>query len=270
MNKFIFIAMAILFAGAGCSEKVYIPEIVAHRGASWDAPENTIPAFMLAWEQDADAIEGDFFLTADGEIVCIHDRSTGRVAGKDLVVKESSLMELRQLDVGSWKGPEWEGTVIPTLSEVFEIVPRDKKIFVEIKDDTVILPRLYEVIDESGLEDHQIVIISFNSKVIKEFKSARPEHKAFWLSGFREDESGNINPDVETVLETLKYIGADGFSSNFRRIDQNYITRIIEAGYEYHVWTVNEPEDAARFREYGAMSITTDKPGEIREFLENQ
>ena len=262
------IAMVILIAG--CAEPVTTPEIVAHRGASWDAPENTIPAFMLAWKQDADAIEGDFFLTADGVIVCIHDRRTGRVASKDMVVKESSLEELRQLDVGAWKGEEWQGTVIPTLTEVFEIVPGRKKIFVEIKDDTEILPTLYEDIDRSGLRNEQIVIISFNTEVIREFKSDRPEHKAFWLSGLREDESGNIVPGVEEVLETLEYTRADGFSSNFRLIDQNYIETIAEAGYEYHVWTVNEPEVASRFSEYGAKSITTDRPGLIMEYLEEQ
>jgi len=75
-----------------------MPLIVAHRGASHDAPENTIPAFQLAWQQKADAIEGDFYLTRDNEIVCIHDRTTKRYSDRDLVVAESTLEELRQLD----------------------------------------------------------------------------------------------------------------------------------------------------------------------------
>ncbi len=257
-----------LFMVTGCSEPSSIPLIVAHRGASYDAPENTIPAFLLAWQQGADAIEGDFFLTSDGEIVCIHDRRTGRVAGVDMIVKESPFEKLRELDVGLWKGKEWEGTVIPTLSEVFEIVPDGKKIYVEIKDDTEILPKLYEDIDQSGLRNEQIVIISFNSEVIREFKLARPEHKAYWLSSFREDDSGNIYPEVIKVLETLDYTGADGFSSNFRLIDHDYINQIKEAGYEYHVWTINDVEIAAKFMEYGSGSITTDKPGLIKEYLE--
>ena len=78
------------------------PFLVAHRGASADAPENTIPAFQLAWEQGADAIEGDFHLTADGHIVCIHDEDTQKVAGKKLIVPESTLADLRKLDVGAW------------------------------------------------------------------------------------------------------------------------------------------------------------------------
>lgn len=72
------------------------PFIVAHRGASHDAPENTLAAFELAWEQGADAIEGDFHLTQDGHIVCLHDKDTKRTAGKKLVVGKSSLEELRK------------------------------------------------------------------------------------------------------------------------------------------------------------------------------
>lgn len=261
--------MASLIISAGCTMPQSGPAIVAHRGASWYAPENTIPAFLLAWEQGADAIEGDFFLTADGEIVCIHDRRTGRVSETDIEVSRSTVEELRKLDVGAWKGDQWRGTVIPTLAEVFEIVPPGKKFLIEVKSGTEILPKLYEELDKSSLEKEQIVLISFNSDVIREFKLARPGYNAYWLSGFKENESGGIVPGVEEVLEILSYNGADGFSSNYRIIDRSYIDRITGEGYEYHVWTVNDPEVALRFREYGAYSITTDRPGFIREHLDS-
>ena len=86
-----------------------IPDIVAHRGASYDAPENTIAAFKLAWEQGADIAEGDFRLTADGEIVCIHDQDTARVSDDYLVVSKSTLAQLRRIEVGAWKGKKWAG-----------------------------------------------------------------------------------------------------------------------------------------------------------------
>ncbi len=243
------------------------PVIVAHRGASYYAPENTIPAFMLAWEQGADAIEGDFFLTADGEIVCIHDPYTGRVAETSMVVSESSLRELKELNVGSWKGKEFGGATIPAIAEVFEIVPSGRKIFVEIKTGTEILPRLYEEIERAHLLPGQIVIISFNSEVIKEFKAARPMHKALWLSGISRDEQGNPVPYTEAILETLENAGADGFSSNYRPVTPEIIDAVIDAGYEYHVWTVNDASTAKAFKHYGASSITTDRPGFIRENL---
>src|SRR5689334_354029 len=107
--------------------------VVAHRGASHEAPENTLAAFRLAWEQGADAIEGDFYLTRDREIVCIHDDNTKRTSGEDLSVAASTLAQLRRLDVGRWKDPKWKGERIPTLTEVLATIPAGKRIFIEIK-----------------------------------------------------------------------------------------------------------------------------------------
>lgn len=108
-------------------------EIIAHRGASFDAPENTLAAIELAWHQQADAVEIDVRLTADAEIVVIHDETTARHGGRDTPVCEESLTELRQIDVGRWKGSQWAGERIPTLAEVLETVPDGKRLFVEIK-----------------------------------------------------------------------------------------------------------------------------------------
>ena len=109
------------------------PLIVAHRGSSQQAPENTLPAFRLAWEQGADAIEGDFLITKDGKVVCIHDISTKRLTDKNLVVSKSNFEELRCVDVGAWKHEKFKGTKIPTISEVFATIPKGKKIFLEVK-----------------------------------------------------------------------------------------------------------------------------------------
>ena len=116
------------------------PLVVAHRGASHDAPENTLPAFELAWTQGADAIEGDFLLTKDNRIVCIHDGSTKRLTDRNLVVRGSTLKELRELDVGYWKHEKFKGTKIPTIAEVFATIPKGMKIFVEVKCGKEIIP----------------------------------------------------------------------------------------------------------------------------------
>lgn len=246
------------------------PMIVAHRGASFDAPENTIPAFLLAWEQGADAIEGDFFLTSDGEIVCIHDHTTGRVAGKNLIVHETSLKELQKLDVGLWKGKKWKGTRIPTIAEVFATVPDDKMIFVEIKPGVEILPGMYGEIERSGLRPDQIVIISFNPEVIRDFKLKRPDIKAYWLTALRSDENGVIFPSHNLLMQILRITGADGISTHHSHITKPFVEKTIAAGFEYHVWTVNNPERAAELKEYGTLSITTDIPQVIREHLRKQ
>ena len=243
------------------------PMIVAHRGASRDAPENTIPAFKLAWEQGADAIEGDFYQTRDGHIVCIHDKTTKNVTDRDVVIETSTLADLRKLDVGSYRGKDYEGTAIPTIAEVFSTIPEQKTIYIEIKCGESIVPKLLEEIERSGLTQEQIVVISFNRKVIHALKVKAPQYKAFWLSGFKKNNSGKITPSLATVLGILREIKADGFSSDKDIISESFVKRVVEHGYEYHVWTIDDLETARRFKRWGAKSITTNVPGYIRKNL---
>ena len=114
--------------------------ISAHRGASHDAPQNTLPAFLLAFEKGADFIEGDFFLSKDKKVVCIHDKDSGKLADKKLVIEQSTWSELQKLDVGYKKGDKWKGSRIPLLEGVLEIVPDNKGIFIEIKGGLEIVP----------------------------------------------------------------------------------------------------------------------------------
>lgn len=243
------------------------PIVVAHRGASLDAPENTIPAFELAWKQGADAIEGDFHLTRDGHIVCIHDRDTGKVAEKKLLVSASTLADLRGLDVGAHKGERFKGTGIPTLAEVFATVPEDKKIFVEIKCGREIVPPLLDEIGKSDLQSWQIVVISFDGNVLKEVKKNAPALKVSWLCDFKRKEKGGlVIPSLESALDTLGGIKAEAISSR-SSIPAEYIDAIRAQGYEWHVWTVNDGKAARSARSRGAASITTDVPELVRTFL---
>ena len=239
------------------------PLIVAHRGASRDAPENTIPAFQLAWEQGADAIEADFHLSKDGEIVCFHDADTERVAGTQLVVRQSTLAELKQLDVGATHGVAFNGTRIPTIAEVFATIPQGKKIFIEVKCGAEIIPTLLNEIDQSGLTQEQIVVISFNKQVIQQLKIKAPQCKASWLCSFKKQETGEITPSLATVLKTLKQIQADGLSSN-TAVPASVIEAVSQQGYEWHVWTINDLNTARRMQALGVLSITTDVPGTMK------
>src|SRR5262245_65624278 len=102
-------------------------EIIAHRGASHDAPENTLAAVRLAWEQGADAVEVDVQLSKDGKLVVIHDDNTKRSGGFARKVRAQTLDELRRLDVGRWKGKRWAGEKIPTLDVVLEAVRSEER-----------------------------------------------------------------------------------------------------------------------------------------------
>lgn len=249
-----------------CSAQI----IVAHRGASHDAPENTLSAFRLAWEQGADAIEGDFFLTKDLQIACIHDSKTKRTSGVEKNVADATMEELKSLDVGSWKDPKFRGERIPTLSEVLFTVPEEKKIYIEIKCGPEIVPHLLPVLKQSGLKPEQTIVISFDDKVIAETRRLIPDIQAYWLAGFRENKETKVwEPTLDSLFETLKECRATGLDvqSNRMFVDEAFVKRLRETRLGFHIWTVNEPADARHFQKLGVDSITTDRPEFLRKEL---
>lgn len=263
MKPLPFLAAALLAATAMHAAE---PFLVAHRGASHDAPENTLPAFELAWKQGADAIEGDFHLTKDGKIVCLHDDDTKRVSGTKLIAKDRTLAELQALDAGAWFKPEFKGTRMPTLRDVAATVPAGKKFYVEVKCGPEIVPVLLQDLAASGLKDEQVVVISFTAPVIAEVKKLKPAYKACWLSSF--GKRSPLDPGVDEVLATLRDIRADGFSSKAdARLDAGFVEALRGAGFEYHCWTVDDVKTARRFLGLGARSVTTNRPAFLRQGL---
>ena len=129
-----------------------------------------------------------------------------------------------------------------------------------------IVPALLEGIEQSGLDVDQIVVISFNAPVIREVEKRAPQYKTCWLSSF--EKASPLDPANANVLATLREIKADGFSSKADpRLDAEYLKPILEAGFEYHCWTVDDPATARRFLALGARSITTNRPAFLRESL---
>jgi glycerophosphoryl diester phosphodiesterase len=243
---------------------------VAHRGASHDAPENTLAAFRLAWQQGADGIEGDFYLSSDGRVVCIHDKDTQRVAGVKHVVSETSFETLRTLDVGAWKDPQWQGERVPTLEEVIATVPQGRKLVIELKTGPEIVEPMLQIVDASTLELAQIVVISFQAETIAEVERLRPAIRTHWLTNYKEQSPGKWQPTVDQVAATVRRIGADGLGTEARTavVDEAFIARFRElATDEFHVWTVDNAGVARTYRDLGAWGITTNRPGWLRERL---
>ncbi|MHC4243623.1 MAG: glycerophosphodiester phosphodiesterase family protein, partial [Planctomycetota bacterium] len=146
---------------SGCTKTV---EIIAHRGASYLAPENTMASVMLGWEKGAD-VEVDVHLSKDNRILVIHDSSTKRTGKIDLIVKETEHRELRKLDVGIFKADKFAGEQIPFLADIIETIPTGRKLYVEIKCGKEVLPILEKLITESG-KMSQIVIIGFDLETV--------------------------------------------------------------------------------------------------------
>ncbi|HEX9078052.1 MAG TPA: glycerophosphodiester phosphodiesterase family protein, partial [Desulfuromonadaceae bacterium] len=219
---------------------VRIPLIIGHRGASRDAPENTLAAFRLAWEQGADGIECDFRLTRDGRIVCIHDATTGRTAGVDLTVADASLDELRRLDAGAWKGSRWAGERIPLLEEVLALLPPGKRLLIELKSGPDIVPVLRDVLAGSGADPAATAILSFSEEVVAASRRVIPGCTVLWLCDYRRrGVLGGWHPDLGEVLAALERTSAHGLASRAHPcLDVPFAAALRERGRELHVWTV--------------------------------
>jgi glycerophosphoryl diester phosphodiesterase len=239
-------------------------DIIGHRGASHAAPENTLPAFQLAWDEGADGIEGDFYMTRDKHIVCIHDDSTLAYADQDLRVKDSTLEQLQTLDVGSYKGAAFKGARVPSLEDILETVPDGKYLLIEVKDSARIVPVLKGVVENSG-KAAQVRVISFDEKVVASSKKLMPAVKAFLIASQKDLEEWGR----DGVLERLAACGADGIDLQAStNLDRAFFASLREAGHEIHCWTVNDETLASHMQSLGVDSMTTDKPGFLRAALD--
>lgn len=239
-------------------------EVIGHRGASSEAPENTLAANRLAFQQNADGIEIDVRLTKDHKLVCMHDKSTRRTADQELVIKESTLKKLKSLDVGLWKGMKWKGETIPTLEEVLEEIPENKNIFIEIKTGTESIDPLIEDIQKSKIDNGCITVISFHQEVVKEVKQSMESLNVNLLIAF----SGPEEVSNEEVLQKLTEFKLDGVGGeNHSRLSHAFVAPILEANKKVHVWTVDDIEQAKIYKELGLSSITTNVPQLIRSDL---
>lgn len=247
-------------------------EIVAHRGASFDAPENTLSAIKEAWSQQADAVEFDVWLTADGQIVLHHDADTERTAGVARRIDQQTLAELRELEFGKWKAAKYDGEPIATLAQALQHLPEGRRALIEVKCGAEIATELSRVLDESGLPTEQTAIISFSAEVCAACKQAMPELKVYWIVGLKQDtDSGAWNHTVEELTSTANRLELDGLDLQAcELIDAAFARKVREARLELIVWTVNDPKVAKQMIAAGVQGITTDRPGWLREQLANE
>ena len=226
--------------------------IIAHRGISFDLPENSLSAFDASWAVGVDGIEGDFHLTRDGSIVCIHDDNTSRVCNKNLVICNSTLQELKELNL-QCEGKDHLNIKIPTLTEVLKTVPSGKKIFIEIKCGVEILSPLIKELSRSKINSNQVVIISFDRQVVKELKEMAPEYKALLLYSYEEGR------EVSSLINEMFDINADGIGTD-NELSKEFVEKVIISGLEYHSWTIDNADTANQLISWGTNSITTNEP----------
>jgi glycerophosphoryl diester phosphodiesterase len=247
-------------------------EIIGHRGASHDAPENTVASVTLAWKQNADASEIDVYLTKDNRIIALHDRTTKKTTGVEWKPAERTLAELATLDAGSWKSPKYAGEPIPSLEDILDTIPPGKRLVIEIKCGPEILPHLQKVLEASPKYPSQIVIIAFDWENITGAKKRMPKVPCYWLYGKTphvDKKTGKISDRPDELLARCKAAGLDGLDIHHEsQITPEFMKRMEDAGLELLVWTVNDPAVARRMVDLGVAGITTDRPAWLREQLQ--
>ncbi len=233
-------------------------KFIAHRGASYLAPENTVASANLGWELGADAVEIDVYLTKDNRVMALHDKDTKRTTGgkRNLAIKDTPSLMLRDLDVGSWKDAKYKGEKIPFISELIETVPEGKNLVVEIKTGSEILPHLKREIEKSG-KLNQMIFICFGWETILDTKKEFPNNKCYWLSSSKQG--------LKKKMEEATAAGLEGVNLNYKIIDGEVVQNAKELNLEVLTWTVNDPEIAKRMTELGVTGITTDRPKWLKE-----
>jgi glycerophosphoryl diester phosphodiesterase len=232
------------------------PIIFAHRGASAHAPENTVVAFELAITQNADAIELDVKLSADGHVVVIHDPTVDRTTGSKGRVKDLSLAELRSLDAGSFFSEKYRGEKIPTLEEVLEVV--GKRIFINVELTNYNTPRdqLVEtvcmLVKKFGLQK-QVMFSSFFASNLSKARAYLPGVPRGLLA---------FNGLLGAWARSFGFVFGryHALHPYLKDVTPQQVQRVHRLQRRVHVWTVNAAEDMRRLFRWGVDAIFTDDP----------
>lgn len=233
-------------------------QIVAHRGWSSKAPENTMASINLALEEEKiDMIEIDVQLTKDNVLVVVHDFVLERTSNGKGYIDDYTLAELRQLDFGSWFSSVFKGEKIPTLKEVLEKVNGKKGVIIEIKrcmdKYPYIAKEICNLLNTYKYKD-KVLIKSFDHQVIKEVTQIDNTLKVGLL----------IYGKLTLLMEQIKYTGASFLSINYHYIDEKLVKESYANNVQLFAWTVNEEVAIDRIKKLDRnIYIITDIPQKL-------
>ena len=230
-------------------------KVIAHRGASGYAPENTLEAFLLAIELGADGIELDVQLSRDGIPVVIHDETIDRVTDRTGYVKDYTLQELKELTVLKDRFPQYSQSKIPTLKEVLEAVKSSGiQVNIELKTGIYWYPdiekKVAEIVEETGMKE-KIIYSSFNHYSVQRIKEIVPDAETAYLYS-------DVILNVEDYARKTKVDGLHPAVYHVKMAD--FLKGYIESGLNVRVWTVNEEADMKALTEAGVTAVITNYP----------
>ena len=222
----------------------------AHRGASGQAPENTLSALARALALGADMAEIDVRLTADGHPVVIHDATLERTTSGSGRVADHTLAALQALDAGAWFGPQWRGERVPTLDEVLEFARGRLPLNLELKPDgkpTLLLDATLRALARHDAA-RECVVTSFDADLIDELKTRAPTQAAGYIFGAGELPGWAFSAKVEVL------------SAEHTLVDAAFCEFATAADKAVHVWTIDDPADMRHFGGLGVDAVITNHP----------
>ena len=231
-------------------------KVMAHRGASTEAPENTMAAFQKAIDDMADYIELDVQLTNNGEVIVMHDSNAYRTTGVDANIVNMTYKEVKTLDAGSWFSDEYVGENVPSLKEVLELTQGKIKLNIELKpadNDTALAKNTVRLIEKYNMVN-DCVITSFSESALKAVKTYNQEIKV-----------GYILSAAYGDFYDMKNV--DFFSVNAAFLSKRTIDAIHNSGKRVYAWTVNNKESIKNLTNKGVDGIITDNPVLARETI---
>jgi len=234
-------------------------KVVAHRGASGHAPENTLFAMKKAIEMKSYMSELDVQETADGEIILLHDYSLKRTGGVDKNIWEMNYAELNGIDVGSWFSDEYKNEPIPTLKEVIDLVRGKMKLNIELKankHEKKLAERSLKIVEDNNFLD-QVIFTSFKFDEIRRIRELNKSAKVGYIFGRMPEDVNVFNEDVHLL------------SVHYKTVNMDFMKKAKASGKEVAVWTVNDKVDMERMIKLGVDEIITNYPDRLVELLKD-
>ena len=234
--------------------------IIAHRGASAYAPENTLAAFDKALDLGAADVEFDVHFSADGQVVVIHDDTVDRTTNGSGAVAALTLAQLKSLDAGSWFAAQFSEERIPTLVELLERYKERLHFHIEVKGRAEHLSeKTIDLVRDHGWLD-SVTITSFQKERLEEARAYAPEIPAGWLA--REVD--------ESMIEQARRLGLAMICPHAGILDGELVDRLHQKGFIVRVWGVGDEDVMRRVVEAGADGMTVDFPDKLASYLDSR
>lgn len=248
-------AGVVFFHGVRLEDDV---DVMAHRGASAAAPENTLAAIDRAIEAGADWVEIDVQETADGEVVVFHDSDFMKLSRRNLKIWDATTEDLEEIDIGSWFGPEFADQRVPTLADVLERCRGRIGVNIELKyygHDVDLERRVSEVVDAHDMGD-QVLFMSLKRKGVERMQAIRPDAKVGLL--------------LSVAAGDPKKFSVDFLAVNASFASRRFVRRAHANGQEVFVWTVNDAATMSTMIGRGVDGLLTDEPALAKSVLEQR